>query len=123
MACSKKVVQIIYRLGHCCSYNVVEGQETVATLFASFKKTVCPAGVKMWPNLFISAVFDNFDRYVDTGVGENTLYDTVGILVQKKYCRRTDDDSDSSDVSSDDEDDPTETTYSRPKKWEEKPAA
>ena len=34
------------------------------------------------PNLATGVAFDNFDRYVETLSGKNTLHDTVGIVYQ-----------------------------------------
>lgn len=117
---SKKVIEKMNKLGHCCSYNIIEELGTEATLFAASKKTVCLFGVKLRFDLFTSVVFDNFDRYVNTSDGSNTLQDTVGILVQNKYRRREDGGSDCNDIDSDDDDDTTEITYSRPKKMRRK---
>lgn len=78
----RKVVDIINKCGHCCSYNVIESLETEATFFCSSKQSICPNGVQMMPNLLTSVAYDNFDLYVDTKSGSNTLHDTVGILTQ-----------------------------------------
>ncbi|GFV05785.1 hypothetical protein TNCV_5035241 [Trichonephila clavipes] len=44
-------------------------------------KTTLPAVMKM-EDLINGVAFDNFDRYVDTLTGKDTLHDTVGIIYQ-----------------------------------------
>lgn len=79
---SRKVVDIVNKFGHCCSYNVIEGLETESTFSASRSATLCPEGVQKGMKYFTSVAFDNFDRYVETTNGKDTLHDTVGILIQ-----------------------------------------
>lgn len=110
---SRKVLDIMNKFGHCCSYHTIEELETEATLFASFKKTICPKGVRLRSNLFTNVAFDNFDRYVETCTGKDTLHDTVGILIQN-IC--------ADDEVEEDEDDIEDYSldYSRPEKMRRK---
>lgn len=79
---SRKIVEIINRYGHCCSYHVVEELETEATFLSSTRSELCPDGIKKSSGLNTGVAFDNFDRFVDTASGKDTLHDTVGIIYQ-----------------------------------------
>lgn len=79
---SRKVIDILNKFGHCCSYNIIEALETEAAYSASSRGTLCLGGVRKGMMFFTSLAFDNFDRYVETSNGKNTLHDTVGILMQ-----------------------------------------
>ena len=70
---SRKVLDILNRLGHCATYSTNEELET-KLLFEAIK------GKRLNPNVMslnhannISAAFDNFDRYVETVSGKDTL--------------------------------------------------
>lgn len=43
---SRKVVEILNKLGHTCSYTTIEELETAATHYSCRKKSLCPDGVK-----------------------------------------------------------------------------
>lgn len=70
------------KFGHCCSYTVIEEQETEATFASTSSTQICPADITKAPNLQTGVAFDNFDRFVDTLTGKDTLHDTVGIIFQ-----------------------------------------
>lgn len=79
---SRKVIDILNRFGHCCSYNTIEELETEATFFSADSSSICPQGITLSPDLCMGVAFDNFDRYVETCSGKDTLHDTVGIIFQ-----------------------------------------
>ncbi|XP_011874807.1 PREDICTED: uncharacterized protein LOC105565870 [Vollenhovia emeryi] len=80
---SRKIIDITNRYGHCCSYNVIEELGETEVTFSSINRgTICPEGISLSPDLFTGVAFDNFDRYVDTTSGKDTLHDTVGIIYQ-----------------------------------------
>ncbi|KMQ92559.1 hypothetical protein RF55_7436 [Lasius niger] len=79
---SKKIVNIINKYGHCCSYTVLEELETEATFSSSSRSDICPEDILRSSNLCTSVAFNNFDRFVDTTSGKGTLHDTVGIIFQ-----------------------------------------
>lgn len=79
---SRNIIDIIHRYGHCISYPGVEELETEATYYAMQKSTLCPEAIKLNPNLCTGVAFDNFDRFVETKSGKDTLHDTVGIIYQ-----------------------------------------
>lgn len=79
---SRKVVDLMNKLGHCCSYNVVEELETEATVHTCSSSNVSPQDAVLAPNYCTGVAFDNFDRFVETSNGKDTLHDTVGILYQ-----------------------------------------
>ena len=79
---SWKVIEILNRLGHCVSYYLVEEIETELTYAANEKDTLNPSGMNMGANACTSLAFDNYDRFVETLTGKDTLHDTVGIAYQ-----------------------------------------
>jgi ribosomal protein S8E len=80
---SKKVVDILNRLGHCLNYSAVEEFETELAYNSSADGTLLPEGIQAkHPELHTHVAFDNNDRYVETQTGKNTLHDTVGIIYQ-----------------------------------------
>ncbi|GFW88135.1 hypothetical protein TNCV_218071 [Trichonephila clavipes] len=79
---SRKMINILNRLGHCCNYNALEELETEATISSVNRSQICPPDIIQSPSLSTGVAFDNFDRYVDTLTGKDTLHDTVGIIYQ-----------------------------------------
>ena len=77
---SRKVVDLINKLGHCCSYNTIEELETEATFFMSSKNNICPDDTTLLPDLCTGVAYDNLDRFIETCSDKDTLHDTVGIL-------------------------------------------
>ncbi|GFX58424.1 hypothetical protein TNCV_320061 [Trichonephila clavipes] len=79
---SRKVIDIINHYGHCISYNAIEELETEATYSSVSRTGICPEAVNKNENLSTGMAFDNFNRFVDTKNGKDTLHDTVGIIYQ-----------------------------------------
>lgn len=79
---SEKLVRLLHSYGHCISYSKVLELETEATYAISKTNKVCPAGMILKPSLNSGFAFDNFDRYVETCDGKETMHDTVGISFQ-----------------------------------------
>ncbi|GFX41606.1 hypothetical protein TNCV_3110021 [Trichonephila clavipes] len=79
---SRKMINILNRLGHCCNYNTQEELETEATISSVNHSQICPSDIIQSPSLSTGVAFDNCDRYVDTLTGKDTLHDTVGIIYQ-----------------------------------------
>lgn len=73
---SRKVIDIMNRYGHCCSYNVIEELETEVIFSSTNRSNICPEGISLSPDLF-TEIFDNFDRYVDTTKGNACGKDTL----------------------------------------------
>lgn len=79
---SRRVLEILNRLGHCTSYAVTEEMET-AIAYTQANHHTFPSG--LIPNnsgLCTGIAFDNFDRFIDTTTGKSTLHDTVAIVYQ-----------------------------------------
>ncbi|GFW09604.1 hypothetical protein TNCV_3997101 [Trichonephila clavipes] len=76
------MINILNRLGHYCNYNTLEELETEATISSVNRSQICPPDIIQSPSLSTGVAFDNFDRYVDTLTGKDTLHDTVGIIYQ-----------------------------------------
>lgn len=82
MTGSRKVIDILNRMGCCISYTLTEELETELA-FGSSNDRVLPYGlVSNDPSLRTHVAFDNFDKYVETTSGKDTLHDTVGIVYQ-----------------------------------------
>ena len=79
---SKKFVELLNRLGHSVSYSTVEELGTELTYAARSRQILTPVGMTLDRNLHTGVAFDNFDRFVETLTGKNTLHDTVGIAYQ-----------------------------------------
>ncbi|GFW57469.1 hypothetical protein TNCV_543791 [Trichonephila clavipes] len=79
---SLKIIDIIHRYGHCISYPGVEELETEVTYTSVQNSSICPETIVKYPLLCTGVTFDNFDRFVETKSGKDTLHDTVGIIYQ-----------------------------------------
>jgi hypothetical protein len=79
---SKKVIQILNRYGHCPSYNTIQELETELTYEANKNMEISPYGMKKGNELGTGIAWDNYDCFVETTSGKNTLHDTVGICYQ-----------------------------------------
>lgn len=80
---SRQMVEILNRLGHCVSYTMVEELETELAYGSSAHEHILPYGlVNENSDLRTHVAFDNFDKFVETSSGKDTLHDTVGIVYQ-----------------------------------------
>ena len=79
MTGSRRLIEILNRLGHSINYHTIEELETELTYSSLVDQRITPHGMSMDPILCLGVAFDNFDRYVETSCGKNTLHDTVGI--------------------------------------------
>ena len=82
MTGSRRIIEILNRLGHSISYNATEELETELTFSSVTGDRITPYGISLDPSLACGVAFDNFDRYVETASGKDTLHDTVGIAYQ-----------------------------------------
>lgn len=82
MSSSRKVVNLLNRAGYCCSYNVIEEIETEATFNACSANQISPEDAILGPNYCTGVAFDNYDRFVETRSGKDTLHDTNGFFYQ-----------------------------------------
>ena len=79
---SRKIMEIMNRLGHSSSYHTIEEIETEMTFQATKNKRLTPFGMSLAPEFGTGVTWDNFDRFVNTTTGKDTLHDTVGIAYQ-----------------------------------------
>lgn len=70
------------KYGHTVGYSVAEEIENEMTYAAYDDNQILLAGIKLKNNLCTNVAYDNFDRYVDTFTGKDTLHDTVSIIYQ-----------------------------------------
>ncbi|CAH0563075.1 unnamed protein product [Brassicogethes aeneus] len=89
---SRKVVDILNKYGHCSSYNVIEEIETELTFSSTDREDLCPSDIIKTGDWLAGVAFDNYDRFVDTHTGKDTLHDTVGIIYQTIPSLATDHD-------------------------------
>ena len=76
---SRKVIEVLNRLGHSISYSAVEEIETELTFEGTKENCFIPQQMTMDSEAGVGLAFDNFDRFVEKLSGEDTLHDTVGI--------------------------------------------
>lgn len=79
---SRKVIDILNRQGYCISYCSILELETSAAYSSTTNNLLCPSGIQPTSVLSSGVAWDNFDRFVETSSGKNTLHDTVGIIYQ-----------------------------------------
>lgn len=80
---SRKMVDILNRMGFSISFTIVEELETELAYGSSMQKRTLPDGlIPNCPELRTHLAFDNYDRYVETASGKDTLHDIVGIVYQ-----------------------------------------
>lgn len=86
---SRKLIDVLNRMGHCVSYTTTQAIETEMAYGCSIEERVLPHGMESErPELHTHLAFDNYDRFVETASGKDTLHDTVGIAFQNK-CKDT----------------------------------
>lgn len=79
---SRQVITILNRYGHTIGYNLAEEIETEMTFTAYENNKIIPNGIDTTHGRSTHVAFDNFDRFVDTTSGKDTMHDTVGIIYQ-----------------------------------------
>lgn len=79
---SRKVLTILNKYGHSVGYTVAEELETEMTYTAYENNKLIPPGIRPIKELSTHVAFDNYDRFVETFSGKDTLHDTVGIIYQ-----------------------------------------
>ena len=79
---SRKVIEVLNRLGHSISYSAVEEIETELTFEGTKENRLIPQQMTMDSEAGVGLAFDNFDRFVETLSGKDTLHDIVGIAYQ-----------------------------------------
>ena len=79
---SRRVIDILNKLGHSINYTTAEELETELTFGESNREQITSTGVDLNVNLATGVAFNNFERFVVTLSGKDTLHDTVGIAYQ-----------------------------------------
>ena len=83
MTGSRRVIEMANRLDHCASYHTISEIETEMTFQATKEKSSIPYGMNPTNDCGLGVAWDNFDRFVETQSGKDTLHDTIGITYQK----------------------------------------
>lgn len=79
---SRKVLTILNRYGHTINYTLAEELETEVTYSSIHESRLIPSGISPVGNRSTNIAYDNYDRFVETLSGKDTLHDTVGIIYQ-----------------------------------------
>lgn len=79
---SRQVITMLNRYGHTIGYNLAEEIETEMTYTSVKSNNIIPTGISTSNGHSTHVAFDNFDRFVDTTSGKDTMHDTVGIIYQ-----------------------------------------
>jgi len=61
---SRKIINILNRLGHCCNYNTLEELETEVTISSVNRSEICSPDIIQNPLLCTGVAFDNFDTSI-----------------------------------------------------------
>lgn len=77
---SRKVLTMLNKYGHTINYNLAEEIETELTYFSLLENQLIPSSISVVNNLSTNLAYDNYDRFVETLSGKDTLHDTVGII-------------------------------------------
>lgn len=70
---SPKVIDIWTGFGHSISYTTIEKLETELTLAEGNREHLTPIGMNLKTSLATGVTFDNFDRFLETLNGKNTI--------------------------------------------------
>ena len=76
---SRKVIEVLHRLGHSISYSAVEEIEIELTFEGKKENHFIPQQMTMDSEAGVGLAFDNFHRFVETLSGKDIPHDTVGI--------------------------------------------
>ena len=79
---SRQVIDMLNHMNQSVSYSVAEELETELTYNVTKDNSVTPPGLSESSDTGIGLAFDNYDRFMDTPSGKDTLHDTVGIGYQ-----------------------------------------
>ena len=74
---------MVNRYGHCASYTTIEELETELAFSSLTKDKITPPEMKTESNRCTGLAYDNYDRFVETSSGKDTLHDTVCIAYQR----------------------------------------
>lgn len=74
MTGSRKMMEVLNRMGCSISYTLTEEIETELAFGCSVDKQILPYGLRNAPNLRTHVAFDNFDRFVETSNGKFVQY-------------------------------------------------
>lgn len=77
---SRRIVEILNRMGHCISYSAVEELETELAYGNASNSQILPYNFSTTSSTHVA--FDNYDKFVETSSGKDTLHDTVRIVYQ-----------------------------------------
>ena len=70
------------RLGYCASYHTTKEFENEMTIEATKSVKATPFGMSLNASAATGVAWNNFERFVKTKSGKDTLHDTVGIACQ-----------------------------------------
>ena len=87
---SRRIIELLNRMGHCINYHGVTEIETEMTYESRNRSQYTPYGMDLVETVGTGVAWDNYDRFVETSSGKDTLHDTVGITYQIQSQELTD---------------------------------
>ena len=82
---SRKVIEILNKVGHCVSYHTVEETETKKTFEVNKEGELTPHGMACNSLLGTGLAWDNFERFAAIMTGTDSLPDPIGIAYQARF--------------------------------------
>ena len=82
---SRKVIEILNKVGHCVSYHTVEETETKTTFEVNKEEALTPHGMACNSLLGTGLAWNNFDRFAAIMTGTDSLPDPIGIAYQARF--------------------------------------
>ena len=79
---NRQIIELLNRMGHSINYHAVTEIETEMTFEARNRCQYTPYGMELVETVGTRVAWDNYDRFVETSSGKDTLHDTVGINYQ-----------------------------------------
>ena len=86
---SRKIVELLNRLGHSVSYHVAEGMETEIASSITETERLLPDMFLQQLGLCTGLAFDKYDELTEMLSGRDTLHDTVDICFQNRPPENT----------------------------------
>ena len=105
---SKKLLNVLDRYGHSISYTAAEEIETELKCEGTKENFLIPNDMKAGENTSVGLAFDNYNRYMESFSGKNTLHDTLCIAYQLR--------NDAEDGNEDQNENPEETVIQKGKR-------
>ena len=71
---SRRILELLNRMGHCASYHTIQEIETELTIKANSENQLTPFGMSLENHMGTGVAWDNYDRFVETRSGKDMLH-------------------------------------------------